>query len=206
MISCPQTTAQAHSISTTVPAVCLLECDVDPHACTCHILQDTGNDMTTDQTSDPDDDVLDYINIREKGFPLLGAEITKKTKFAHLDPRAFDLVEGHVYDRPDIKSPTREESANLTAQDQQQQMTSDTSFHDEFEARRRDRLSRHTRVTHENVVIPRRSARTPPIPPPRQLGVASRAVERPTVVPRSNWPKQELDWKSTDRKVARRES
>ncbi len=127
---------------------------------------ESETNQSVEEDSSEDDDI-DYMNIHA-GLPLTKSQLEQK--YENFNPRKFDLVHGHMYDRPDVSSP--EEQTFLPPTKTAQYPIIDTMWQPdgrELEARRH---ARHVaRGTHENVVLSKvRPAPLPPIKRTAQSG------------------------------------
>ena len=138
------------------------------------IIQCTKSESSQpEEEEDSEDDLcLDYVNINEQGFPLTGAELEKKlTAYENFNPLSFDLVHGHMYDRPDKPdqlSPENKTSPHTTS------WPSDP--HPESEARSQRRFNNQTieRKTHDNVLLSPTKPKIRPLPPPKPTELLAR--------------------------------
>lgn len=144
-----------------------------------------------------DDDSQDYINLGKEGLPLTRLELEKKKKQANINPVEFDIVNGHMYDRPDLFCPENENQTFLPVSIPAQYPTTDVVWQPDGKQLEDRRHARHiARTTHENVVLPKtRKQKTRPVPPPKP---AAQGEVKPTGAQSSeqvNWLQQEIQTK-----------
>lgn len=132
---------------------------------------------------DSSDDDMPYVNLGEEGLPLTRFELEKK--YENFD---FDIVHGHMYDRPaDISSPVPLTKAS-------QYPNTDTTWQPDGKELEARRYARHmARITHENVVLAKvkKPIKTPPLPPPKPTARGATPGSEQV-----NWLNQELQAKS----------
>ncbi len=173
------------------------------------IIQCTESESSRqEEEEDSEDDLCpDYVNINEQGFPLTGAEFEKKlTNYENFNPLSFDLVHGHMYDRPDEhdqlssenKTSPHTKSLHPTQNPAAEALIWPSDPHPESEAKSQRRFTNQTivRKTYDNVLLSPTKTKIRPLPPPKptgqQLARGSPSISRTrSVSARVNWLNQE---------------